>query len=137
MLSLTDHATSARTYPASGAFTDPQRELYQAVLAAQKSVIAHCRANANMSMWDLHRLSCELLRIELRQIGFGNTFDLDTLYPHYVTHSIGIGEKILGLAPWIGQGRWLTCSHLDLHESDAIDRTQKYVLYSFFFSCNF
>lgn len=91
-----------RTYPASGTFGGPQRELYSAVLSAQKELIKLCSAQAGWSLHALHRKSCDLLCQELNQIGFDIGGDLEKeLYPHYLTHSIGI----------------------DLHESSHIDRS--------------
>ena len=82
----------ARTYPASGTFSGPQCELYSAVLSAQKELIKLCSAQAGWSLHALHRKSCDLLRQELNQIGFDIGGDLERdLYPHYLTHSIGIG----------------------------------------------
>ncbi|KAH8115779.1 peptidase M24 [Phellopilus nigrolimitatus] len=92
-----------RTYPANGVFTAPQRDLYAAVLAAQKACVALCTEAAQISLNELHRKSCDLLRVELNQIGFGlMTGDLErVLYPHYLSHPIGI----------------------DLHESSHFDRS--------------
>jgi intermediate cleaving peptidase 55 len=92
----------ARTYPASGTFSGPQRELYSAVLFAQKELIKLCSARAGWSLHALHRESCDLLCQELNRIGFdiGCGEDLEReLYPHYLTHSIGIGAffPFLGL----------------------------------------
>lgn len=83
----------ARTYPANGVFTDAQRDLYSAVLAAQKACIALCSESTGLSLNELHRKSCEMLRKELNQLGFGLTSgDLERiLYPHYLSHPIGIG----------------------------------------------
>ncbi|RDB15460.1 Intermediate cleaving peptidase 55 [Hypsizygus marmoreus] len=93
-----------RTYPASGTFTPPQRELYAAVLAAQKELVALCTESADLSLHALHRLSCDYLRRELKQLGFELTGgDLESmLYPHFLSHPIGI----------------------DLHESSNFDRSQ-------------
>lgn len=85
--------SSARTFPASGTFTDPQRDLYSAVLAAQKQLIDLCNESAGFSLYDLHRKSCDLLRQELKQLGFdlkGNDLE-HVLYPHFLSHPIGIG----------------------------------------------
>jgi intermediate cleaving peptidase 55 len=90
----------ARTYPASGTFSGPQRELYSAVLFAQKELIKLCSAQAGWSLHELHRKSCDLLSQALRQIGFHIGGDLEKeLYPHYLTHPIGIGvfSPFLGL----------------------------------------
>ncbi|KAI0315361.1 peptidase M24 [Amylostereum chailletii] len=94
----------SRTFPVSGTFTPPQRELYTAVLSAQKQLVALCTESNGFSLNDLHRKSVEMLRTELKQIGF--SFDMDkgvlerVLYPHYLAHSVGI----------------------DLHESVSFDR---------------
>ena len=83
----------ARTYPASGVFSAPQRDLYAAVLNAQKSLISLCTESAELSLHQLHHKSCDLLRTELNQIGF-NLFSGDlerVLYPHFLSHPIGIG----------------------------------------------
>ena len=87
-----------RTYPASGAFSPAQRDLYEAVLSAQKQLVTYCFERANISIQELHRLSVELLRQGLNQIGFqlGGEGDLErVLYPHYLSHPIGIGESSL------------------------------------------
>ncbi|GLB33304.1 putative peptidase M24 [Lyophyllum shimeji] len=91
-----------RTYPASGKFTPPQRDLYAAVLAAQKQLVSLCHEAADLSLHDLHRRSCELLKEELKQLGFtfkGSEME-SVLYPHFLSHPIGI----------------------DLHESSHFDR---------------
>jgi Xaa-Pro aminopeptidase len=86
----------ARTYPASGTFSGPQREIYSAVLFTQKELIKLCSAQAGWSLHALHQRSCDLLRQELNHIGFDIGGDLEReLYPHYLTHSIGIGVFLL------------------------------------------
>lgn len=95
-----------RTFPASGKFTQPQRDLYTAVLSAQRQLVALCTEKARVSLHDLHRMSLTLLRTELNQIGFKldghGASDLErVLYPHYLSHPIGI----------------------DLHESTYTDRS--------------
>ncbi|KIJ19786.1 hypothetical protein PAXINDRAFT_107213, partial [Paxillus involutus ATCC 200175] len=91
-----------RTFPASGVFTEPQKDLYTAVLNAQKVLISLCTESAQLNLHELHRKSCDLLRRELNQIGFKlHTGDLErVLYPHFLSHPIGI----------------------DLHESAHLDR---------------
>ncbi|KZO93766.1 peptidase M24 [Calocera viscosa TUFC12733] len=93
-----------RTWPVTGKFTEPQRDLYQAVLNVEKACIELCTASAEMSLNDLHRRSCELLRQELTQLGFKlRSGDIEqVLYPHFLSHPIGI----------------------DLHESSTIDRSK-------------
>ncbi|ORY28643.1 putative X-Pro aminopeptidase [Naematelia encephala] len=79
-----------RTFPASGAFSAPQRDLYQAVLNAQKECIKLCKVGA-INMNELQRTACSLLTEELRQIGFHlATGDVQRrLYPHYISHHLG------------------------------------------------
>jgi intermediate cleaving peptidase 55 len=84
----------ARSYPASGSFTPAQKALYSAVLSAQKALVALCTESAQLSLHDLHRKSCALLKEELNQIGFRlEAGELErVLYPHSLSHPIGIGE---------------------------------------------
>ncbi|TFY73132.1 hypothetical protein EWM64_g10881 [Hericium alpestre] len=93
-----------RTFPASGTFTAPQHELYAALLSVQKACVALCSAANGHSLNDLHYRSVELLRQELKQIGFELGWQTGVLerilYPHYLSHSIGV----------------------DLHESGSFDR---------------
>jgi intermediate cleaving peptidase 55 len=46
-----------RTFPANGKFTDPQRDLYTAVLNAQKECVRRCKVEDGVSMNELHRAS--------------------------------------------------------------------------------
>ncbi|KAI0082855.1 hypothetical protein K474DRAFT_1585044 [Panus rudis PR-1116 ss-1] len=98
-----------RTYPASGKFTSAQAELYGAVLSAQKELVSLCSEAKDISLAELHRYSCRVIRDELNRIGFnlhgfGGSQDVEAvLYPHYVGHPIGI----------------------DLHESSDRYRTTK------------
>ncbi|KAK7061263.1 intermediate cleaving peptidase 55 [Favolaschia claudopus] len=94
-----------RAFPASGTFTSPQRDLYAAVLSAQKALIGLCTEASGYSMHQIHTTTCTLLRAELKQIGFDvNGHDLEhVLFPHYVSHPIG----------------------LDLHESSHFERHGK------------
>jgi len=91
-----------RTYPANGRFTPAQRDLYAAVLSAQKACIALCTTASGLSLTGLHNESVRLLKAELKQIGFRLTSGHVEviLYPHFLSHSIGI----------------------DLHESGNFDR---------------
>ncbi|KAJ7589042.1 peptidase M24 [Mycena floridula] len=92
-----------RTYPAKGTFTSPQRDLYQAVLNAQKNLIALCSESSSMTLWDLHNRSYEELKTELKQININvrHEKDMMELYPHMLSHTIGI----------------------DLHETQFYDRS--------------
>ncbi|KAI0352768.1 peptidase M24 [Trametes cingulata] len=92
-----------RTFPANGVFTDEQATLYNAVLTVQKHLITLCTEDSGMSIVQIHRESCTMLRRELERIGFSfplGAGTLDTLYPHLVGHPVGI----------------------DLHESNQTER---------------
>ncbi|EGO27136.1 hypothetical protein SERLADRAFT_434905 [Serpula lacrymans var. lacrymans S7.9] len=84
-----------RTYPASGTFTAPQKELYSVVLSVQKALIQMCTESHRLNLYELHRKSCDLLKQGLGQIGFQlRTGDLERiLYPHFLGHPIGIGKS--------------------------------------------
>ncbi|KAI0863885.1 peptidase M24, structural domain-containing protein [Xylaria cubensis] len=80
-----------RTWPASGKFSPAQRDLYTAVLKAQRSSVSLCRASANLTLDQLHSITEHSLRQELTQLGFdlgGNV--MDALFPHHVGHYIGL-----------------------------------------------
>jgi intermediate cleaving peptidase 55 len=93
----------SRTFPVNGTFTPPQRELYAALLTTQKALVKECTVARGHSLDSLHRMSVDLLRVELGKIGVpceGPVLER-VLYPHYLTHSIGI----------------------DLHESGTVERS--------------
>lgn len=46
-----------RTFPVSGTFTAPQKDLYEAVLSAQKECVKRCKIEDQVSMNELHRAS--------------------------------------------------------------------------------
>ncbi|KAI9069540.1 hypothetical protein FKP32DRAFT_1671270 [Trametes sanguinea] len=82
-----------RTFPANGSFTSEQATLYNALLTVQKHLITLCTEASGMSILQIHRESCTMLRKELERIGF--TFPLgagtlDMLYPHLIGHPVGI-----------------------------------------------
>ncbi|KAF8485194.1 peptidase M24 [Russula ochroleuca] len=92
----------SRTFPVNGTFTPPQRDLYAALLAAQKALVAECAVARGHTLDTLHRRSVDLLRAELSRVGVpcaGPVLER-VLYPHYLTHPIGI----------------------DLHESGTVER---------------
>ncbi|RXK34895.1 xaa-Pro aminopeptidase [Tremella mesenterica] len=84
-------ADITRTFPANGKFTPAQRDLYEAVLNAQKECVRRCRIEDGISLNELHRASCSMLTEELRQIGFRlSPGDLERkLYPHFLSHHLG------------------------------------------------
>lgn len=83
-----------RTFPASGRFTDPQRDLYTAVLNAQKELVKKCTALEGLSLNELHRQSSSLLFQELKQIGFKlSVGDVDR---HLVSASMRCEASLMG-----------------------------------------
>lgn len=81
-----------RTWPVNGFFSPQQRDLYQAVLNVQKACIELCSERHALSLDMIHQHSAELLKIELKQLGFDISYsDLyEILYPHYIGHHIGL-----------------------------------------------
>ena len=66
---------------------------HQAVLNTLKACTALCTEAAGVTMYDVHRKSGDLLAQELKQLGFSsnlNRLDMDRLYPHFVSHAVGI-----------------------------------------------
>jgi Xaa-Pro aminopeptidase len=85
-----------RTWPVSGHFSTPQRELYQVVLAAQHAAIAAVRPGVRYR--DIHVLACRALASGLVDLGVlrGDPVQLCAdgvvalLFPHGVGHLIGL-----------------------------------------------
>ncbi|KAL8940848.1 MAG: hypothetical protein Q9216_002600 [Gyalolechia sp. 2 TL-2023] len=80
-----------RTWPISGTFAPPQKDLYNAILSTQRTCISLCRANASNSLDKIHKIAEEALKDNLGQLGFdmsGNA--LPTLFPHHLGHYIGL-----------------------------------------------
>lgn len=76
-----------RTFPVDGRFSQPQKDLYQAVLNATRACTKLCKESNRLSMQALHNESTKLLREELRQLGFNNLLTtLDDVYPHFLSH---------------------------------------------------
>ncbi|KAK3699813.1 aminopeptidase [Vermiconidia calcicola] len=81
-----------RTWPVSGKFTDPQKDMYNMILDVQKSCVSLCREDADMSLDKLHRVAENGLKNGLKDLGFDTSRPgcLDTLFPHHVGHYIGL-----------------------------------------------
>ncbi|KAL9629399.1 MAG: hypothetical protein Q9204_005292 [Flavoplaca sp. TL-2023a] len=80
-----------RTWPVSGTFTTPQKDLYNAILATQRTCISLCRADASNSLDKIHQIAEASLKDSLAQLGFdmsGNA--LEILFPHHLGHYIGL-----------------------------------------------
>lgn len=84
-----------RTFPVSGVFSPAQRDIYSAVLNAQKKCIELCRTHFNgtqpMSLYTLHLLSVRFLAEELHALGLvKNENDIHRFYPHMIGHYLGM-----------------------------------------------
>lgn len=86
-------ADISRAWPNSpNGFSDPQKDIYQAVLAANKACIAEC--GPGVLLQDLHEHSVSILLQGLRSLpGFSNLSRGDVareLFPHYIGHHLGL-----------------------------------------------
>ncbi|KAL8678614.1 MAG: hypothetical protein Q9186_005039 [Xanthomendoza sp. 1 TL-2023] len=80
-----------RVWPISRTFSPPQKDLYNAVLATQRTCIALCRADAANSLDRIHQIAESSLRDSLKGLGFDMRGDaLETLFPHHLGHYIGL-----------------------------------------------
>ncbi|CCD22470.1 aminopeptidase NDAI_0A03130 [Naumovozyma dairenensis CBS 421] len=82
----------SRTWPVNGEFTEPQKDLYSAVLNVQRKCIQLCKASNNYSLQDIHNKSMEYMKEELLNLGIPNAgnWEVDKLYPHYIGHNLGL-----------------------------------------------
>ncbi|QLG73249.1 hypothetical protein HG535_0E03330 [Zygotorulaspora mrakii] len=82
----------SRTWPVNGQFTNPQRDLYEAVLNVQKECMELFKASKGYSIHDIHEKSVDFMKIELRNVGFNDIqkWDVNKLYPHYIGHHLGL-----------------------------------------------
>lgn len=84
-------ADITRTWPVNGKFSDAQRDLYQAVLSVQRSLISMCRASASVTLDKLHHIAETQLADQLRQLGFDMSGkNIEALFPHHLSHYIGM-----------------------------------------------
>ncbi|OSS50668.1 hypothetical protein B5807_04677 [Epicoccum nigrum] len=92
-----------RTWPVSGKFTPAQRDLYTLLLNVQRSCVALCRVDAQLSLDKLHNIAANQLNDGLKDLGFDMTNNaIQTLFPHHVGHYLG----------------------LDVHDSPGLTRTR-------------
>ena len=94
-----------RTYPVSGTFTPPQREIYEIVLAAQEAGIAAAKAGNRFS--DIQAACDDVLRAGLRRLGLvteatGQQFKIWST--HGVSHWIGMEVHDVAVPKPLGPG---------------------------------
>ncbi len=95
-------ADVTRTWPLSGKFTPPQKAVYQAVLAAQKAVIAQIKPGVEVQAF--HHQAIFLLTTSLVELGLlqGKVDELieqkayEKFYMHKTGHFLGIDVHDLG-----------------------------------------
>lgn len=87
-------ADISRTWPNSGTFTEPQKDIYEIVLNVNKSCIEKCHQSNEISMHELHDFSVNKLHSNLKNLpGFQSISRSDLvrhLYPHYIGHHLGL-----------------------------------------------
>lgn len=89
-------ADVTRAFPISGSFSEPQREVYNAVLLAQKECIRMAKPGTTLRA--IHERACEVLTEELRKLKVlkGSTASLlknrafAPYYPHGTSHWLGM-----------------------------------------------
>lgn len=80
-----------RSWPVNGKFSDPQRDLYEAVLQVQRSSISLCRESSKMTLDKIHQITEHSLKEVLKALGFNVAGDaMEILFPHHVGHYIGL-----------------------------------------------
>ncbi|KAL9113820.1 MAG: hypothetical protein Q9187_007558 [Circinaria calcarea] len=80
-----------RTFPPSHKFTPSQSDLYNAILAVQRTCISLCRADANITLDKLHEIAETALKDNLVGLGFDMSGKaIETLFPHHLSHYIGL-----------------------------------------------
>jgi Xaa-Pro aminopeptidase len=85
-------ADLTRTYPASGKFTDRQREVYQLVLDAQRAAEKAYKPGVNLA--DLTRAAIEVMKASPLRDKQGNT--LDRYFIHGLGHWLGMDVHDVG-----------------------------------------
>ncbi|KLJ09957.1 xaa-Pro aminopeptidase [Blastomyces silverae] len=80
-----------RTWPVNGKFSDPQKELYNAILSVQRTCVSLCHESAGLSLDMLHGIAEKGLREQLKALGFDVSGSaMTTLFPHHLGHYIGL-----------------------------------------------
>ena len=84
----------SRVWPQAGKFAPAQRDLYLAVLDAQRHCVSLCREDKNLSLDDIHRVATSKMWENLKDLGFvdstGGSDIMSRLFPHHVGHYVGL-----------------------------------------------
>ena len=65
--------------------------MYTMLLETQKNVVAMCKESAGLSLDRLHRITDNMLREGLRDLGFDvSGRNMEQLFPHHVGHFVGL-----------------------------------------------
>lgn len=101
-----------RTFPASGKFSKTQKEIYEIVLATQKSCIQ--KIKPGVSIQEIHDFSCRLILNGLIKLGLVKNAEMNALlknnihrifYPHGIGHLLGLDVHDVGGKPRKRGGR--------------------------------
>jgi intermediate cleaving peptidase 55 len=80
-----------RTWPVNGKFSPAQKDLYDLLLAVQRTCISLCRTSSHFSLDKLHQTAVNALAAGLKDLGFDMSRDaIHTLFPHHVGHYVGL-----------------------------------------------
>ncbi|KAF2737035.1 hypothetical protein EJ04DRAFT_461867 [Polyplosphaeria fusca] len=81
----------SRTWPVDGKFTAAQKDLYNALLAVQRSCVSLCHVESGLSLDRLHKIASSTLAEKLTDLGFDMSNNaIHKLFPHHVGHYIGL-----------------------------------------------
>lgn len=94
-------ADITRTFPVSGRFSEPQRELYQIVLDAQTAALAQCRVGKTLD--DVHQAAFGVITDGLIRLGLVSAAEEDIkkavsrYFMHKTSHYLGMDVHDVGL----------------------------------------
>ena len=81
----------SRTWPVSGRFSAPQRDLYTLLLNVQRSCVSLCTVASGLTLDRLHRIAARTLEEGLKELGFEmREGGIEVLFPHHVGHYVGL-----------------------------------------------
>jgi len=89
-------ADISRTFPVNGKFTDRQKDIYEAVLDVEKTVIENIKPGVKMS--ELNKMARDMLTVKCRELGLIGDNDEDVLkyYYHSIGHPLGLDVHDVG-----------------------------------------